>query len=141
MSDINVEDLISIAENGEDDSSPSSNEHKSKYHDSILRFIKEYGIKSGKVRIPVYRLIYAYYVEFYGHQYYKASKIEFGRLFSKYFETSRSGAYRYYLLEPFCDMSKETMKKAKEYYRRYHLSKDRKSGKKIKKKQDKVQKH
>jgi hypothetical protein len=103
---------------------------RSKYHKNVLTFIRKRNIKSGNVRIPVYRLIYAYYHEDKLKSKFKASNVEFGRVLSLYFDKCRSGKYRYYMLNSFCDMSKETMEKAKKYYKSYHLKKGRRCQKK-----------
>lgn len=123
MSNIDLDKLLEIAskeEKGQLDTVVPDGK-KSKYYNDVVKYIKKNQIRSGEIRIPVYRLMYSYYVENATHSSLKASRIEFGRIMSKFFKTSRSGKYRYYLLEPFCDMSKETMKKAKKYYRKYHL--------------------
>lgn len=91
-----------------------------KVKEHILKFIKKKNVKAGSTRVPVYKLYYEYYYWTGYRRWLKLDPIEFGRQISKFFDKTRSGAYRYYLLEvPEFDMSKEALKIAKRFYKKH----------------------
>ena len=97
-----------------------------KVKDHILKFIKNKQIKAGSTRVPVYKLFYEYYYWTGYRRWLKLNPIEFGKQMSKYFDKTRSGLYRYYLLEvPEFDMSKEALKVAKKFYKKHNGNRKR----------------
>lgn len=118
MSDISLDELlekISELEKGGKDVSPSSFKKEKKVPRSVTDFIKEFEIKAGDGRVPVYKLYYDY-IAWERFQSTKLSKIEFSRQFSKFFESGRGNQGRYYKLDSNSfDLSKESLTRAKNY--------------------------
>lgn len=117
MSDISLDELLEkideLEKGGKE--SPSSFPKDKKVPRSVTDFIKEYKIKIGTDRIPVYKLYYDY-MTWERFQSTKLSKIEFSRQFSKFFESGRGNQGRYYLLDKDSfDLSKESLTRAKNY--------------------------
>lgn len=131
MSDISLDELLDkideLEKGGKE--SPSSFIKEDKVPRSVTDYIKEFKIKVGEGKIPVYKLFYDY-IAWERFQSTKLSKIEFCRQFSKFFEGGRGNKGRYYLLdtESF-DLSEESLTKAKNYDNMYQkpkkLSKER----------------
>ena len=99
--DYTLQELLLIVEEGDSEKSPSFIAEESS---PISRFIKEFNIRSGLDRIPLYVIYYAYREKFMGD----LSKIEFFRQFKKVFTQRRTGKQRVYLLDKSSfDMSRE----------------------------------
>lgn len=129
MSDISLDELlekITELEKGGKESPSSSFTPKDKIPRSVTDFIKEFEIKLGTDRIPVYKLYYDY-MSWERFQSTKLSKIEFCRQFSKFFDSGRGNKGRYYLLdESSFDLSKETLTRARNYDNMYQKPKKKK---------------
>lgn len=123
-----IAELIRQAQEIVDNEEEPKKERVSRYVRGIKRFIQDKGIVHGEVKVPVYRLVHEYF-KWDGAQGRKASPRELGRVFSVYFKKHKTGKYRYYLLNEFCDMSKDAMKESKEYYKKYFLKRARKDEK------------
>lgn len=148
MEDKTAEELIRIVEGsstgdpklqGQEESGavPTTSSRNSKYKKSVLRFISDKDIKPGDTRIPVHKLVFEYYKWTNKNNHNRASNVELGRIMSTMFDTVRSGAARYYLLEPFCDLSKESLAESKKYYKANHLArKPNAKEKKVKKRKN-----
>ena len=116
-----LEQLISIALDSSSDKKELPS--KSKYSKVVLRFIRKYDIRPGKVRVPIYKIVYEFY-KWQGAAYNeKCSATELGRQFTKHFDKTRSGKYRYYLLNECFNMDKKELKRAKDYYKKWRLKK------------------
>lgn len=140
MSTDKLEELIKLAQDAidEDKETPKAADRRSRYTRAVKRFIIEKGIKDGEVRVPVYKMVHEYY-KWEGVSGRKASPRELGRILAKYFKRHKTGTYRYYMLNAFCDMSKEELKASKEYYKQYFLKRKQRNGKKKNEKTTKVQ--
>lgn len=118
MSDISLDELlekIDELEKGGKESPSSSFDKQKKIPRSVTDFIKEFEIKLGTDRIPVYKVYYDY-ISWERFQSTKLSKIEFSRQFSKFFESGRGNQGRYYLLDKDSfDLSEESLTRAKNY--------------------------
>ena len=78
----------------------------------------------------MYKLFYEYYYWTGFRRANKLDPIQLGKQLSKYFDKTRSGMYRYYLLDvPNFDMSKEAMKRARKFYKTHYGKKRRKKEK------------
>ena len=89
--------------------------------DSVRRFVEKKSIRKGLDKVPNY-VIYFTYIKKYkatiGEE--KWSKIHFFRVFNKYFEQTRVGKQRYYLLDSNSfDMSREGKIEAKDFDQKY----------------------
>lgn len=124
--ELSIEELLKIVNSGDESILEDEAPRKpTGYHRVALRFIKAKKIAPGPIRVPIYKIMYEFYKwdgAAYGE---KCSATELGRHFTKYFDRERSGKYRYYMLNNCFDMSKEAMKKAKRYYRKWHLARKR----------------
>ena len=135
MSTDKLEELIRRAQElteEDKEEKPKARDRRSRYTTSVKRFLRERNITSGNIKVPVYKLVHEYNKWEKGSS-NKASPKELGRIISHYFKKHRSGAYRYYLLNEFCDMSREEMLKSKEYYRMYFLRRKTRNVRKKKK--------
>lgn len=104
---------------------------KFKVINHVVTFIKKYNISAGQTRVPMYKIYYEYYYWSGLKRTKKIDPIQLGKQLTKYFDKTRSGMYRYYLLDvPNFDMSKEALKKAKKFYK-IHYGKKRKNKKNI----------
>lgn len=115
MEDIDKEELINIAKDGEE-SKPVRTKQPNRF---VLKFIKDNGIKAGKTKVPMYLLYYHFKQTPRIAWENKVSNIEFGRNFSLFFDSFTNGRCRYYLLDVPFDMSKPALKKARTQYQRY----------------------
>ena len=121
MNKDSLEQLISIALDTNSDLIESTS--KSRYEKVVLRFIRKYDIRSGTNRVPIYKIMYEFYKWTGAAHHEKCSAVELGRQFSRYFDKTRSGLYRYYLLSNCFNMDKAELKRAKEYYHKWQLKK------------------
>lgn len=124
---ISNEDLFALLEKELQKKEASSIPNKtpkrqSRYQNQIERFIQEKAIKAGDRRVPVHRIFYEYYMNWDGvkNSVHKSSAEELGRIFSKHFPKHRSGAYRYYMLNEFCDLTRPKMKESKKWYDKFY---------------------
>lgn len=95
---------------------------------SLHEFIKEFGVASGKTRVPNYVIFYNY-MNWQPHG-KKLSKIQFFRNFNKYFTQKRDNSTRYYLLKQGTfEINSESKQHAKEYNKEYEEKVKRKKSK------------
>lgn len=109
--DINLEDLIEAL------SEAKSNRGIQKHKSSVTRFIKQWGIKEGKDRVPTYVIFYTYRIKWQGDKRpNKVKRVPFFREFTKHFKQVRTGKQRYYLLDSSqFDLSREGKLEAEHY--------------------------
>ena len=122
MSTDRLDELIRLAQEASKEPEEKSTVRRSRFARAVKRFLAEKGIKDGDVKVPVYKLVHEYY-KWEGISGKKASPRELGRILTPYFRKHKTGKYRYYLLNEFCDMSKESLKESKAYYKQYFLRK------------------
>jgi hypothetical protein len=132
MSDLNVDELIKLAEKAEEKKKSSRSRGEHKEHSSVSRFIREFGVRPGTDLVPNYVIFYTYRVKWKGlPPEKKTNKINFFRAFNKQFTQKRTGRQRYYLLDGSTfDTSREGIEEAK-----FYEQKTRKAKETIKKKQ------
>jgi hypothetical protein len=81
----------------------------------VEKFIKEYGVESGSTPVPN-STIYFIYTTMWNVGKTKINRIEFFRIFAKYFHKQRIGKRRaYYLNKDSLGMTKELQRRAKAY--------------------------
>ena len=115
MEEVDKEELIQIAKEG-DESKPVRRKKPNRF---VLKFIKDFGIKTGTTKVPMYLLYYHFKQTPKIAWENKVSNIEFGRNFNLFFDSFTNGRCRYYLLDVPFDMSKPALKQARMQYRRY----------------------
>lgn len=132
------QELLDLLKQAEKNSSSRKKSKKTKTHlgsHPVFRFIKSLKIQPGNNRVANYKIYYEF-TKWRGTGRDSVSKREFFLYFSTEFESKRSGAQRYYLLNDCFDLSKEAMKKAWNHGKRYQdLKKEKKVWRSPKKEQ------
>tara|TARA_R100001086_G_scaffold249698_1_gene190430 strand:+ start:4498 stop:4935 length:438 start_codon:yes stop_codon:yes gene_type:complete len=130
MTDINIDELLELAENAKKEKAKRKR-GESKQHKSVSRFIEEYPIKPGTDLVPNYVIFYTYRILWKGLTHSnKCNKIVFFRNFNKQFNQKRTGKQRYYLVDASSfDLTREGIEEAKYYDRRYQKENKKKQEK------------
>lgn len=100
-----------------------------KPHLSVVRFILDFGLESGDVRVPNF-LIYFLYHRKFKSTVPKLKKTAFFRNFNRYFKNYRNGLQRFYMLNDKKLISDERIEVAREYSEYQKKYENQKKGKK-----------
>lgn len=131
MKEKSVDELLKLVEEAEKKQEDSS-KFTSKDKPHVKRFIEDLDIKTGVERVSTSVIFHAYIMKWKGQsREKKLKKIEFFRQFKRYFNQTRTGKQRYYLLDPQSfDLTREGILEANHYNANYDKQKRTKSANK-----------
>lgn len=110
---MNLEDLLKVASSEEDSEIQEIGDR------SVRRFVKDFQITYGEIKVPTYVIYYNYIKWVKNLNLTKVGKTEFFRQFKREFDQKRSKSCRYYMLNECFNLSEEAMDRALDYDKKY----------------------